>query len=410
MAAPAPVPNTTAWWDMMNLAAAGWLNTDIQSRAISEDANLAQQYYDGEECAWRLRAHFGSTTNIDALRLRMWQIYDYYVNTTASPDGAVSGFRMFTWGFLQDFLQSSAQSAASVTNINNILANGAYVNSGNCQNANGEVDGGSREAAYSLEVFINAVLAGAALSAPQIARRQVHFEWCLGHLDQWFTAESEKYISNFMVGITARALILYWAHVATDARILAKLLIAAEDMWNDSWRATSGAWGQGGSFMYRKLYLDPLPPGTASDLDYETAPDLNLLISPLYAWLWLQTGEAVWRQRHDLIFAGAMPVYDGQFYQSGAYLGYDTNPSGKQINQQLTWGPQGIIWAELESVVDGGGDPGEGDPPGDGPGEDEGGGGPGSNPPGPRGGGGGGFMASSTASRPKPRKWNEPIR
>jgi hypothetical protein len=47
--------------------------------------------------------------------------------------------------------------------------------------------------------------------------------------------------------------------------------------------------------------------------------DLNLLIAPMYAWLYKQTGNALYRERGDSIF---------KFGARQAWLG-----SGKQFNQ-----------------------------------------------------------------------------
>ena len=62
----------------------------------------------------------------------------------------------------------------------------------------------------------------------------------------------------------------------------------------------------------------------------EAAPDLNLLIAPVYAWLYHQTGNTVYRDRADQIFAGGV---------AGAFLS-----QGKQFDQNYRLSFEYLRW------------------------------------------------------------------
>jgi len=78
-----------------------------------------------------------------------------------------------------------------------------------------------------------------------------------------------------------------------------------------------------------------------------------MLVAPIFGWLWSQTGNIVWRQRGDLIFVGSISVYSGAEHISGSWFGTRdaSNPKGKQINQQLYWGPRYIEWGEQTVII-----------------------------------------------------------
>ena len=84
---------------------------------------------------------------------------------------------------------------------------------------------------------------------------------------------------------------------------------AANDIWDNLWLPSSEAF----------KYTDR----ATSTGGMEPAPDLNLLIAPVFAWLYHQTGNDIHRQRADAIFAGGV---------KHAYL-----VNAKQFNQNYRW-------------------------------------------------------------------------
>jgi hypothetical protein len=299
------------------------------------DGGLAQAYYDGNSCAWRLVDYQGySSETTDGL---IKQTFDAYTTYYVIPNGgSVQGFRNFTDGELQNILRGTTYAANSLTAINLQLVNGAYV-------ASGDVSDSllSRECAYALETHINATRAGISLTAGQITRRDQLKTWALGHIDQWCVNFTAPYFRPFMGALTAKSLIDYYTYVSADATIVSKLKTMADYMWSACWKGTTGAWGAANAFLYTdRTGFDPQ--------DGFTQPDLNMLIVPLFGWLYFKSQGGTYRTNGDLIFQGGLPVYSGGFYVSGTYLGTQSsaNPAGKQYDQQLYWGPKYIAWAE----------------------------------------------------------------
>ena len=87
-------------------------------------------------------------------------------------------------------------------------------------------------------------------------------------------------------------------------------------MWEHLWVSSAGAF----------KYTDRIMPYGGVD----PAPDLNLLIAPLYGWLYKMTGEETYRQHGDVIFAGGV---------QGAYF---NDP--KHFNQNYRWSFDYLRW------------------------------------------------------------------
>ncbi len=68
------------------------------------------------------------------------------------------------------------------------------------------------------------------------------------------------------------------------------------------------------------------------------APDLNLMIAPLYGWLFQQTGDVKYRDIGDRIFTSGV---------QRAYL-----DGGKQFTQNYRWSFQYLNWRESPAQAD----------------------------------------------------------
>lgn len=337
MAAPAPIPLKTQYWDYM-VEWAGYLNT---WHGNNPGQGLGNVYYDGQRCAYRVRDYTGSSA-WDTFVQRTWQAYvpEYVI----ANNGGVQGFRNFTNGPLEDVLRGTSRSAQSLTAIGLMLANGAYCAAGDMTSQ--EL---SRETALALICHIDHVRAGGTLSGAQVTRRDYLLAKALGHIDQWAVSFSAPYFRPFMGAHTAKALIEYFEFVAEDARILPALANLAAYTRSSCWRAAAGAWGVGQAFAYTDRVVES--GGT------ETAPDLNVFVIPYFGWLWKYTGDAKYRTWGDEAWVGGVPTYSGAAAVSGAFLGTRSaaNPAGKQYDQQLFWGPRYIEWGESVPVGSGGG-------------------------------------------------------
>jgi hypothetical protein len=178
----------------------------------------------------------------------------------------------------------------------------------------------SREVAYAILGYINAE----ALGEPKRDVRASHVTQSYDYIRQWqdVAAWGTMQISPFMMGITAQALIADWEETE-DARCPPALLELAEFMWTVGYHPDTHA-------MYYNVNpnIDPAEGGPPT----VGAPDLNMLIAPLYGWLWAQTGDVVHRDRFDALLLG----------QANAYLA-----QGKQWDQNYWWAFLGMEWREM---------------------------------------------------------------
>jgi len=161
----------------------------------------------------------------------------------------------------------------------------------------------SREIAYSIESHIVAERAG---YPRQAERLSTLVDLSLGHIDIWVTKDyidrdpDWRFCQPFMAGLTASALIQYYERSVEldnpDDRVIPALKRLADFLWEETWVADIDGTDHG-AFKY----VQPAISGVGSELP---APDLNQLIAPMFAWLYLQTGDNAWLQRGDAIFAG----------------------------------------------------------------------------------------------------------
>ena len=166
----------------------------------------------------------------------------------------------------------------------------------------------SREVAYAINSYLDAELVG----APRRDRLDDLFNQALGHLDQFLAAGDTTDYAPFMFALTAEALIRYHSQVEDNPRIVTKIAALADWTWNNAWVAADEA------FWYR-----------ANDPS-QGAADLNLLIAPVYAWLFQQTGKLNYRDQADQIFAGGV---------KGAGL-----DEARQFNQNYCYSFEYVRW------------------------------------------------------------------
>jgi hypothetical protein len=116
----------------------------------------------------------------------------------------------------------------------------------------------------------------------------------------------------FMFGLTAEALIKYAAYSGQVQQVVEILAAGADAMWDAAWLP-----------QHQAFFLNAAQ-------SRQQAPDLNLLIAPVFAWLYRETGDVSYRDRGDAIFAGGV---------RGAWLG-----RSKQFNQNYRWSFDFVRW------------------------------------------------------------------
>lgn len=230
-------------------------------------------------------------------------------------NGKLPGYWIFPHGLLADFERTGDVRSKEAVLL--LARNAAYANVGHYDaSSNLLTSKGSREAAYNLEAKMLAEQLG------ESYRDHVKFfvDAALGHLDQCCISRTATFIQPFMVGITAEALIMYHDRTA-DPRIVPRIQAAMDYLWDRLWNSGSDAF----------LYIDrPIESEGGQDA-VKPAPDLNLLIAPAFAWLYMQTGDPKYRDRGDQIFAGGVQ-------QAAVDFG------AKQFNQNYRWSFDYVKW------------------------------------------------------------------
>jgi hypothetical protein len=126
------------------------------------------------------------------------------------------------------------------------------------------------------------------------------------------------------MGLTFEALIEYHNRTG-DARVLPAVRTAADWMWATLWNVQAEA------FPYI-LCRAPNSNPECQQNPFTGAADLNLLIAPVFGWLYHMTGDPVYIQRGDAVFAGGV---------RRAWLG-----NGKQFSQNYRWSFEYLRWRD----------------------------------------------------------------
>ena len=215
--------------------------------------------------------------------------------------GRLAGYAVFPQGLAHDFIRTgSTQSRDAVLRLVN---NSAFANTAGASTCTY-----SRETAY----LINSYIAAEEMGYPRDPRLATAVNYALGHINQWFVTHTPcgGNEAGFMVGLTADALINYYEKTG-DTRVPPAIRMAADGLWT-KWNSVDEGF--------------PLNINTGT----EGNPDLNLLIAPMYAWLWQREGSATDQQRADTIFSAGV---------RRAYLG-----AGKHFSQNYRWSFSYVKW------------------------------------------------------------------
>jgi hypothetical protein len=298
-----PIPQLALWES--NMLTYGLSNGLVLIDPLTDpEVALAGTYYDAEWVYQQIANYTGDNS---------WMVYAEKAQEVYRDDYllvylVLPAYWAFPNGILRDWQTTADPVSANALVV--LATDTSYAN--DLPPAVTEPAELSREVAYLIRCFLASEQVGEARKA----RLTLFVTQALGHLDQWTVSETAPYCRPFMVALTCQALIKY-NDDTPDARILPAITIAADWIWDNCWLPDSQA------FAYTDRYVsDPA--------DTDPAPDLNLLIAPLYAWLWKETGTERFLTRGDAIFAGGV---------TQAWL-----PNGKQFNQNYTWSFDYVTW------------------------------------------------------------------
>jgi hypothetical protein len=271
-------------------------------------------YYDAARVFYQIADFTGDSSWLATADLAVQAYRDAYV---IPNQGQVTGYWLFTRGLTEDYLRTG--DVASRDAVLMLAQKAAYA--GDTVPASWTASWErSREVAYNLLAELDAESLGAA----HRARTDLLAAQALGHLDQWTGAATAGYVRPFMVALSCEALIAYEAKTG-DGRVLPAIRRALDWIWEHCWDPKARAFG------YTNI---PAPDGSGGT---GPAPDLNLLIAPAFGWVYHETGETVYRDRGDAIFAGGVDQ---------AFLG-----NGKQFNQNYRWSFDYVTWRNEPPLV-----------------------------------------------------------
>jgi hypothetical protein len=267
-------------------------------------------YYDGIRVYYQIQEatqNASWTTCADLVK----GLYRSYV---IDNSGSIPGWRVFAQGLALDYLRTGEKD--SQTAIKLLLDHSPYAFPDGDPAYRISFES-SREMAYALEAHL---ALERILNTPRRQDFNDTLEMVFGHFDQWFVSRTASYLQPFMVALSAEALIEYY-ETTPDPRVLPLLKMAADELWAQKWDTASQSF----------LYTEPPDPS-------HPAVDLNLLIAPLYGWVFQHTGEAIYRERGDKIFTAGV---------AGAWL-----DGGKQFSQNYRWSNRYLEWRQAPRASD----------------------------------------------------------
>lgn len=277
----------------------------LLDHSIDFESKLASTYYDAQWVFFQI-GDYTSNPKWDECAAAAGEIYGQkWVNEGGEK---TPGYWIFPHGLKEDFIRNGNLKAKEA--LLRLSHKSAFA--GDEIPLEWTVDAGlSREVAYMILTYLNAEDIG----EERRIRLDHLVEQALGHLNQWFLTKDTEYVRPFMVGLTAHALIEYFEKTK-DPRIFPILSLAADWLWENTWIPSKQA------FMY-------------TDREHESGgmeatSDLNLLIAPMYGWLYSQSREVKYARQGDDIFAGGV---------EGAFLS-----GAKQFNQNYRWSFQYLRW------------------------------------------------------------------
>lgn len=315
-----PIPLKADWEDHMLTEGARRCN---QQQIQAEGTYMGGVfYYDGERVFYQIA---------DYTKDPKWNACAKYVQDIYQPqiianNGNFQWISIFSRGLRMNYERTGEQN--SKTAVHMMAQEEDYATIGAATD-----DFNMRETAYALE----ALLDDSAISGTEYAQMDKMAEAMLGQLDQVFITKSYDWYQPFMVGLLSEALIQYYNERKQDPRIPYYLERALDGMWSQAWDPTRNG------FAYR-CYQDGCYTPTDGSLYPPTGEkqknvpvDLNMLIAPAYAWIFLQTGDYRYRNMADEAFANGVRYKD--FFH------------GKQFTQQYRWSFDYVKYREQANAL-----------------------------------------------------------
>jgi hypothetical protein len=300
-------------------------------------------YYDGVRVYYGIGDLLNDQTTYQQCIANINQVYRD--GEVIFNNGAIPGFISFTHGSLIDYQRTGT--VADLTSINDLdLHAGPFSYNGNLV----PVSYLQRETAYAFKAARDAVRLGQ--NNPRLGQsstwwRDYYFEHALGHIEE-VCLDSGFYSENFMDGLDADAIINYWEEGNHDPRIPSAIKCLADYMWNKQWNNVTPDTNAFAYDTFRNaMNENPLNSGASY------FQDLNLLIAPMYAWLFKMTGLTQYQTEGDTIFQHGVlldgPI-GGPYNEIGFGNGVPNGNGGKAFSQIYMWSPSYVTWRSTQSA------------------------------------------------------------
>jgi hypothetical protein len=265
-------------------------------------------YYDGARVFYQI-ADYTRDSSFEACALNVARQYRDYV---ISKNGSIPEYYVFTRG-----LQIAYERTGDPTYRNAIVL---LTKTGFVRWQQAISDYVIREVAFALNTVIDAERAGEPRS-PHLARLA---DYLIGHYDRLFVSKNYRIHQTFFDGLAAEALIGYY-DLTKDPRIPPTIKLMLDWVWDYGWNKST----------YQMVYNpDPLGPTCDNSCQWYLT-DLINLVAPAYAWYWNVTGDTVYQQRGDELFAHALDT--------------DISWNGKIFSQNYHWSFDYVRWRRVEA-------------------------------------------------------------
>jgi hypothetical protein len=301
-------------------------------------------YYDGVRVYYNIGDMLNDQTTYQQCIANINQVYRD--NEVIFNNGGIPGFISFTQGSLIDYQRTGT--AADLTSINDLdLHSGPNPSNGTTV----PVAYLQREVAYAFKTARDAVLLGQ--NNPRLGQtstwwRNYYLEHILGHIDEICLSGTAGYVTNFMSGLDADALITYYERGNHDPRIPSAIKCLADYYWNNQWNNIASDTNAFSYDTFRNA-MNENPLNSAASY----FQDLNLLFAPMYAWLFKMTGLTQYQTEGDTIFQHGV-LLDGPIGGPNNEIGANNGPpngnSGKAFSQVYMWGPSYVTWRSAPST------------------------------------------------------------
>jgi hypothetical protein len=293
----------------MKTLAGKWCPTS--SSVLSFGVETQVWYYDGARVYFQI-ADYTKDKSYESCALSIARQYRDYV---VSQSGNIAGNRVFTRGLRMAYERTgdtSFKDAVMLLSTKNVWALRPTAVS----------DEAIREASYIVNAFIDAEKLG----APRHPHLLRYVDYLIGHYDQIFVSKTYSIHQTFYDGLAAEAMIDFYEFTG-DPRIPPTIKIMLDWMYNTGWNKATGklVWNP-----------DPLGPTCASSCQVYVTDLINLIV-PSFAWYWSITGDSVYQERGDEIWAHSLDT--------------DITYSGKIFSQNYKWSFDYLRWRKGSSIA-----------------------------------------------------------